>query len=111
MREEAEHQWQLALEAREEAGMTSAEFERCRASGSYAENANLLRAFWPDSFGELNFGHKDRLERSAARAEARLAKVRPGHRAFGLRLAESRELGRGEPHPGLVSPIDAASKA
>jgi len=41
MREEAEHQWQLAVEAREEAGMTSAEFERCRASGSYAENANL----------------------------------------------------------------------
>ena len=30
MREEAEHQWQLAVEAREEAGMTSAEFERCR---------------------------------------------------------------------------------
>jgi len=70
-----------------------------------------LRAFWPDSFGELNFGHRDRLERSAARAQARLAEVRPGHRAFGLRLAESRELGRGEPHPGLVSPIDAVSKA
>jgi hypothetical protein len=27
MREEAVQQWQLALEAREEAGMTSAEFE------------------------------------------------------------------------------------
>jgi hypothetical protein len=30
MREEAEQQWQLALEAREEAEMTSAEFESYR---------------------------------------------------------------------------------
>jgi hypothetical protein len=30
MRKEAEHQWQLALEACEEAGTTSAEFERRR---------------------------------------------------------------------------------
>jgi hypothetical protein len=30
MRKEAEHQWQLALEAREEAGTTSAEFEMRR---------------------------------------------------------------------------------
>ena len=44
------------------------------SSGPHAENASLSRALWPDSFGELNFGQRDRLERSAARAEALIAK-------------------------------------